>query len=80
MARVRKGRKEIADEIAVAAVAFVMKARREGCSNRITTMCLLEVAEERGYKSYLYNVRTAQRLAREYARMLGVEHLVDFES
>jgi hypothetical protein len=71
-------RKQNAEELAIAAVVFVRKARKNGYSNLITVHTILEMAEERGIDGNDYSVRTVKTLIRQSAQRQNETHLIDF--
>jgi hypothetical protein len=69
---------ENAEAIALRARVFVRKARAEGHSNLIDTMCLLEAAETLGlHGGGDYSLRTVKMIARREAAAMGETSLLD---
>jgi hypothetical protein len=74
----RRTRTQVAQEIVIAVIVFVRKARAAGHVNTITEILLWEIAQERGYGEDEFSIRTVKRLARQDAQRMGEEHLIDF--
>lgn len=71
-------RKRNAEELAIAAVVFVRKARKNGYANLITVHTIQELAEVRGISGDDYSVRTVKTLIRQSAKRMNETHLIDF--
>lgn len=81
MVTTSRSRLDVAEEIVIGAFVFVRQARAAGHSNLVTRLLLEEIAEERGLRGDVdYSLRTAMRLARERAALVGETHLIDFET
>lgn len=69
-------RTDVADQIVTGAFVFVRKARARGCTNQITTLLLMEIAETRGISGDSYSLRTCRTLARRRAQVMDETHLL----
>jgi hypothetical protein len=71
-------RAEAAEDIALAAIVFTRRARREGCVNVITNTTVEDIATQRGYGGDQYSVRTARRIIIRECTRQGETGLLGF--
>lgn len=74
----QRSRKQNADSIYTKAIVTVRKARREGCSNMVTTLAFQEAAQVLGISGDDYSMRTVKQLARHNMTSMGETEWIDF--
>lgn len=68
-------RMQNAERVVRETFVFVRRARREGCSNKVTRLALWETAETLHVGDF--SIRTAERLARREAVLMDETDLLD---
>jgi hypothetical protein len=73
----RRTRTQVAETIATSAIVFVRRARRNGCTNKVTRDLIHDTATELGIGGDEYSVRTVETIIRRDAARMGETHLLE---